>query len=166
MRPSYVVGRIQRLFPELSVTDEEADQSFKKRVWTPENGLSCLTEGILKMKEGEFSPEFQELYLWYSKEPKWKGKAGASSPCGFRRERGFRHWKGGGEGPLRKRADQQREPAGDPSRPVPASISCGMALGLPSGKPLEFAPVDMGNLFHKALEIFSEKVEASRVDLV
>ncbi|MFQ9396561.1 MAG: PD-(D/E)XK nuclease family protein [Lachnospiraceae bacterium] len=29
MRPSYVVGRIQRLFPELSVTDEEADQSFK-----------------------------------------------------------------------------------------------------------------------------------------
>lgn len=74
MRPSYVVGRIQRLFPELSVTDEEADQSFKKRVWTPENGLSCLTEGILKMKEGEFSPEFQELYLWYSKEPKWKEK--------------------------------------------------------------------------------------------
>ena len=34
-------------------------------------------------------------------------------------------------------------------------------LRLTERETLEFAPVDMGNLFHKALEIFSEKVEAS-----
>lgn len=160
MRPSYVVGRIQRLFPELSVTDEEADQSFKKRVWTPENGLSCLTEGILKMKEGEFSPEFQELYLWYSKEPKWKEKLERLLHAAFAGN------EDSGIGREAAKALYGNVLTNSVSRlETFAACACEhflrYGLRLTERETLEFAPVDMGNLFHKALEIFSEKVEAS-----
>ena len=160
MRPSYVVGRIQRLFPELSVTDEEADQSFKKRVWTPENGLSCLTEGILKMKEGEFSPEFQELYLWYSKEPKWKEKLERLLHAAFAGN------EDSGIGREAAKALYGNVLTNSVSRlETFAACACEhflrYGLRLTERETLEFAPVDMGNLLHKALEIFSEKVEAS-----
>ena len=160
MRPSYVVGRIQRLFPELSVTDEEADQSFKKRVWTPENGLSCLTEGILKMKEGEFSPEFQELYLWYNKEPKWKEKLERLLHAAFAGN------EDSGIGREAAKALYGNVLINSVSRlETFAACACEhflrYGLRLTERETLEFAPVDMGNLFHKALEIFSEKVEAS-----
>ena len=37
-------------------------------------------------------------------------------------------------------------------------------LKLTERETLEFAPMDMGNLFHKALELFGKKVEQSQYD--
>ena len=158
MRPSYVVGRLQKLFPKLTVTDEDEDRSFKKRVWTPKNGLSCLTEGLLKLKNGEFSPEFQELYLWYRKNPEWKEKVDRLLQAAFSGE------QDSGIGREAAKALYGTILTNSVSRlETFASCACEhflrYGLRLSERETLEFAPVDMGNLFHKALELFSEKVE-------
>lgn len=160
MRPSYVVGRIQRMFPALKVTDEAEDRSFKKRVWTPETGIPCVCEGLLSMKEGNLSAEFKELYLWYMQNPSYKDR--------LRRllEASFGTRASSNIGREAARALYGAVLTNSVSR-LETFASCAYAhflqygLQLSERETLEFAPVDMGNLFHRALELFSRKIETS-----
>ncbi|MFQ9152682.1 MAG: hypothetical protein ACLR6B_15560 [Blautia sp.] len=49
MRPSYVVGRLREALPGADGDRRRSeDQSFKSESGRLRNGLSCLTEGLLK----------------------------------------------------------------------------------------------------------------------
>lgn len=160
MRPSYVLGRIQRLFPDLTVVDEEADQSFGTCIWTPENGIPFFTEGLLQMREGGLSSEMKELYLWYDENPVYREKIQNLLGAAFqtRADSGIGHEAA--------KALYGTMLTNSVSR-LETFASCAYAhflrygLRLSERETLEFAPVDMGNLFHKALELFSGKVQSS-----
>ncbi len=159
MSPSYVLKRIQSLFPKLTVRNEE-EEGILAKVWTPQNGLPCLAAGMQKFLKGEQPLEFLELYRWYAGNPAYetalKKLSGAAFPK--RREQGI--------GREAARALYGTVLVNSVSR-LESFASCSYAhflqygLRLSEREKLEFAPVDMGNLFHRALEIFSEKVEKS-----
>lgn len=158
LNPSYVLKRIQSLFPKLTVREEE--EGILNRVWTPQNGLPYLAEGMQKLIKGEQTPEFLELYRWYAGNPIYEKELKTFMDAAFprRREQGI--------GREAAKALYGTVLVNSVSR-LETFASCAYAhflqygLGLEEREKLEFAPVDMGNLFHRALEIFSEKVEQS-----
>lgn len=112
LRPSYVMRTIGRLFPGLSVHDEDVCESFSSRVETPQNALAYLLEGFWSIRERQPSGEWLELYNWYRRKEDTKkagAAAGGSSVPYLRRERNRTE---GGARAVRRGAGKQRQPSG------------------------------------------------------
>lgn len=163
MRPSYVVARIKRLFPKLMTVDEELNTPLCEKIWTEKNGLPYLTEGLRESAEGEASDAFRELYTWYYGKEAWRETLTKLLDAAFlkRRESGI--------GEEAARALYGSMLHNSVSR-LETFAACAYShflkygLKLTERETLEFAPMDMGNLFHKALELFGKKVEQSQYD--
>ena len=54
LRPSYVIGTICRMFPQLVVQDEDLAENPIRGITSAESGLGYLTEGLQKAAEGTF----------------------------------------------------------------------------------------------------------------
>ena len=75
IRPSYLVQELEKLFPDLAVTHEDA-LLLKDRELSPRTGLSQLIEG-LRMKSEKAGGAWMELYTWYKKNLEWGDRIGA-----------------------------------------------------------------------------------------
>lgn len=160
MRPSYVVNRIANLFPKIQITDEDIVTSRISRISTPENGLHYLLEGIQQIRETQLDDEWKELYTWYYKSEEWRERLESLVEAAFytRTEKGLSKAiaKALYGSVLENSVSRLERFAG-----CAFSHFITYGLGLLEREEYVFQPVDMGNIIHKVIEVFSQKIEQS-----
>lgn len=163
MRPSYVVRSVRRLFEGMEIHEEDHYDSYKDRIATPENGLRYLVEGLQKIRQNE--PEFKwlELYRWYSNQEEERGRVEKLVKSAFMT------FDSTGIGKEAAGKLYGKILAGSVSR-LETFASCAFrhflqyGLGLQEREEYRFQPVDMGNVFHRAIELYSQKIHQSGYD--
>lgn len=177
-RKSYLVGTIFKMFPELHPVQMEEGISGKtaevsaalegdfvcrtKRsldfITTPGSSLKFLVEGIKEAKEGRVDPAWKGLYRWYLSQDQWREKVQPFLEAAFYQYHA---------NPMR--AEVTHALYGmvleNSVTRLEQFSACAFRHFLQYGLKLEermlgeFAPVDMGNLFHEALERYSNHME-------
>ena len=151
-RPSYLIQELSRLYPELKVQDEEA-KKLKEKELTEKSGVAYLIRGL---QEKNLDLTWQELYTWYQKSPEWKAAVDRILRAWYYRRP---------EDPLSERVARElygENFEGSITR-MERYATCACAHFLAYGlrlkeRPLyEFKAVDLGNVCHRALELFSKK---------
>ena len=156
LRPSYLVQELEKMYPALSVKDEEK-MDFSEKELTKRQGIERIIAGI-RGDEKEMDSLFAELFTWYKSRPDWQEKVEKLVEAGYLRK-SF-------EGLTKEIAVRLY------GENFPKSITrmekyaaCAFAhfltygLKLAERKEYEFEAVDMGNICHRALEHFSKKIE-------
>ncbi len=155
MRPSYLVSEVLKLFSKMKVQEVDAQLSAKEL--SVESGIDCLVAGLQK-KYAELSKEWQELYTWYKKNPKWSKKVERIVEAAFYQKQ---------EDSLTR--ETAKKLYGDilvnSVTRLEKFSACAYAhflaygLRLKEREEYQFQAVDLGNLCHGALEKFSKKLE-------
>lgn len=158
-RRSYLIGIVQKLFPGLSVGSMEKDADTElSGIATEKSSRRVLIEGLNRAKTGEASPVFLALLSWYRKQESW------SSQVEEFFDAAFYSYESRCMSREVTRELYGRELVNSVTR-LERFASCAYAhflaygLGVKERQLGEFAPVDMGSLFHEALERYSGKME-------
>ncbi len=162
--PSYLIGTMKKLFPDLTVTDADREERGVSRALSPQMGFPVLARGLRLMRAGELSAEdsaqITELLRYYLRFDAYRSRALRILDGAF---------IGRGSGQL---------PAGTApllygSSPVssitriegfaacPFAHFAGYGLRLRERKIFTVDPADVGSVFHDALERFSGRIAAS-----
>ncbi len=158
LRPSYLMNVLKGLFPEMELKKEEGWQ--QELPATPKEGLRLLIEGLRTYRAGEENKKFYELYRWYAAREQYEEKLGELMEAAFSRHTDSRLGRAVAHalyGTVLENSVTRLE----------QYAACAYAHFLMYGLKLserakyEFAPVDMGNIFHKTLELFSKRLEDS-----
>lgn len=150
MRPAYLIQELRKLYPAIQVTDEE-EKTLYQRELTEKMGISEL----IKIERDD---DWKELYSWYLKQPDWKEKVENLIKAGYYR----RPMDGMTENVARR---LYGEDFMNSITRMERFSACAFAhfltygLGLKEQPEYEFKPVDLGNVCHRALERYSEKIE-------
>lgn len=157
MRPAYLIQELRKLYPMIQVTDEEEKELYQREL-TQKMGIREL----IKRRRGE---DWKELYSWYVKQPDWKEKVERLVRAGYYR----RPMDGMTEAVARRLYGENF--MNSITRMERFSV-CAFAHFLTYGLELkeqseyEFKPVDLGNVCHRALERYSEKIEKEKLSWV
>lgn len=111
LRPSYLMNVMKRLFPELELKQETV-QRENGLPRTEREGVRLLIEGLKEYREGRGSAQFYELYRWYAKQERYRGKADPASGRGIFCPSGYEAWQGSSPCPVRNGAGEQRDQTG------------------------------------------------------
>ncbi|MBP3879889.1 MAG: PD-(D/E)XK nuclease family protein [Lachnospiraceae bacterium] len=158
MRPSYLIGEIHELFPNLR--EEVRSPEIRENIERPENGMMLLTETMGTLADQPPGDAFYELFSWYRANPDYRARTDALI-----------------------KAVQARKPKDQIGRAVAAALygktlvnsasrlerfsACAFAHFLQYGLRLKereeytFSGMDMGNVLHDALRIFAERIGES-----
>lgn len=159
LRPSYLMNVMKRLFPELELKQETA-QRENGLPRTEREGVRLLIEGLKEYREGRGSAQFYELYRWYAKQERYEEKLTQLLDGAFSAHQDTKLGKAVAHalyGTVLENSVTRLE----------QYAACAYAhflmygLKLSEREQYEFAPVDMGNIFHETLEAFSKKLDAS-----
>lgn len=160
MRPAYLVGILQQLFPGLS-TEYPENEPLLSQIYTPKEGLPYLAAGLREYAGGAAEEQsLMTLYGAYAGQPEYGALLERLTDAAF-----FRYE----EGRLSRevaRALYGQLLYGSVSR-LETYAACAYRHFLQYGMQLkereefEFESVDMGNVFHGVLETFSHKLEES-----
>lgn len=159
LRPSYLMNVMKRLFPELTLQREtlEREDGLPR---TEREGLRLLIEGLKEYREGRGNAQFYELYRWYAKQERYEEKLAQLLNGAFSAHQDTKLGKAVAHalyGTVLENSVTRLE----------QYAACAYAhflmygLKLSEREQYEFAPVDMGNIFHETLEAFSKKLDAS-----
>lgn len=159
--PAYLINTIRKLFPSLEV--EEESLNLKDRIETPDASLEYLIEGLRISAQTEPSGAWKELYRWYAANKEYAQKLYALVE-----------------------ATHKMKPADTIGRAVASALygttlensatrlerfaACAFAhflqygIGIQERQQYEFTGMDLGNIVHTALDLFSRKVSAYHYD--
>lgn len=158
-RKSYLVSVIRNMFPTLVPVKSEGPLGLDAVV-TPQSARRLLIDGLHKAREGEMHPLFLALLQWYQSQPDWKEQINKLLEAAFYTyERQYMSREV-------TRALYGEALEGSVTR-LEQFAACAYAhfmaygIGARERELGEFAPVDMGNMFHNALERYSRKLEAA-----
>ncbi len=155
LRPAYLVADLLKMFPKMKVCEVQHD--LMQQELTEKSGVSFLVEGLQKHYEG-LSEEWQELYSWYKKNPDWAGQINQIVEAAF-----YENPKGMLSTETAKKL--YGEILENSVTRLERFSACAYSHFLTYGLKLkerdvyQFQAVDLGNLFHGALERFSKKME-------
>lgn len=157
MRPSYLVNSIAGMFRHIPMTDEDEVREPMERIVTPKSGISWLVQGMKELRKGWADDDWAELYGWYYKKEAYREKVKKLVEAAFltRTEEGL------GRGIAQALYGSVLE--NSVSR-LEKFAACAFSHFLMYGLKLtpreeySFQPVDMGNVFHRVVELFSERV--------
>lgn len=160
MRPAYLIQEMRRLFPDISLVDEEA-KCLIDRELTDKLAIEEVIRGIRDRKSKDLRKDSQwgELFKWYQKDPYWRDKIQTLLDAAYKKNE------------IDGLKDQvSRKLYGEDFN---ASISrietysaCAYAHFLKYGLRLkerdiyEFEPMDLGNVCHGVLEDYGKKVKS------
>ena len=162
MRPSYLVQRIRRLFPELSISDETAREPLFL-VTSRENGMDCLTGGFQEARMGREKSWWRELYRMYDSDEAYRQRVRKLAEAAFSLEEGGRLSYQTSKvlyGEVLKNSVTRLE----------QFAACAFAhfaaygLRLRERELFEVRPVDLGIVFHRSMELFSRQLQAKGWD--
>ncbi|MBQ8278320.1 MAG: helicase-exonuclease AddAB subunit AddB [Roseburia sp.] len=156
LRPSYLTGTIQKLFPKLEMTEVSEERNSEK-ILTPESGVEFFLQGLQKKTEPEF---WKALSNWYLKDEHFREQVQTLLNAAYDSytEEPISH--------AVTKALYGTTLENSVTR-LERFASCAFAhylqygLGLKERELLQFANVDMGNIYHEVLEHFAKQVEAS-----
>lgn len=160
MRPSYLVSRIMKMFPDISVEDEDCRENDPACITSAGAGIPYLVEGLKKLPLSEPGEAWKELYSWYFGQEAWRQEVLRLVDAAFssRDEEGL--------GREISRALYGSVLENSVSR-LEQFAACAFShfvmygLALAPREEYVFQPVDMGNIFHRVIEVFSRRVERS-----
>lgn len=155
MRPSYLVADILKMFSKLQV--REVKQELSEKELTKESGISSLVDGLQNKGEG-LKKEWQELYVWYKKNPEWSQKIEQIVEAAFYRKP---------ESTLTR--ETAKKLYGDILENSVTRLEkfsmCAYqhflmyGMRLKEREEFQFQALDLGNLFHGSIERFSYKLK-------
>ncbi len=156
-RKSYLIGMLLKMFPNLEATKVDVAEGSWQLV-TPKSSQRFLIEGLRQSKEGKVSEEFLALLKWYQSQEGWNEKVEALLDAAFfTYEQQFmsREVTRALYGQVLENSVTRLE------RFAACAYAHFMAygIGVKERQLGEFAPVDMGSMFHEALERYSRKME-------
>ncbi len=156
LRPAYLIGEMKKLFPKLPVFDVTKARTAEKEL-TSETGVRELIEG-LRMKSDIVGSVWMELYSWYKRNPEWAEKIEGLLDAGFYSyqpkqisEMAARLLYG----------ERFQNSISRMERFSACAFSHFLAYGLrlKERSEYEFQALDLGNVFHAAIERYSGKAE-------
>lgn len=156
-RRSYLVGTIQRLFPDF-LPERVEEQPGLAQIVTPKSSRKFFVEGLKRAKKGELLPEWQGLCQWYMGQEKWRDRM-----LPFL-EAAFYQYQGKTMGSHITRALYGTILENSVTR-LEQFSACACSHFLQYGLKLkerslgEFSPVDMGTMFHEVLERYANAME-------
>lgn len=160
LRPSYVVGAVLSMFPSVSVEDEDVSDNPIGRITSPESGIPFLTEGLRRAAQGDLDGNTSGLFGWYRRQGDYRDKALRLLDAAFlthKEERLSPETAGalyGGE--LVNSVSRLEKFA---SCAYNHFLSYGLALR--EREEAVFQAVDMGNVFHQAMERYARALKES-----
>jgi len=155
LRQAYLISDLLKMYPKLRI--QKTEQRLEEREMTEASGLSYLVEGLRKKSEG-LGNEWKELYTWYKKNPEWSRQIEQIVEASFYEKPSAALTKYTAEklyGSLLTNSVSRLE----------KFTACAYAHFLAYGLRLQereiyqFQSLDMGNLFHGAMERFSKKLK-------
>lgn len=155
LRPAYLVADLLKMFPQMKVREVQHDLS--RQELTEKSGVAFLVEGLQNHQEG-LSEEWQELYTWYKKNPDWAERINRMVEAAF-----FENPKDMLSTETAK--ELYGEVLDNSVTRLERFSACAYSHFLTYGLRLkerdvyQFQAVDLGNLFHGALERFAKKME-------
>ena len=155
LRPAYLVADLLKMFPQMKVREVQHDLS--RQELTEKSGVAFLVEGLQNHQEG-LSEEWQELYTWYKKNPDWAERINRMVEAAF-----FENPKDMLSTETAKKL--YGEVLDNSVTRLERFSACAYSHFLTYGLRLkerdvyQFQAVDLGNLFHGALERFAKKME-------
>ncbi|MDO4632249.1 MAG: PD-(D/E)XK nuclease family protein [Eubacteriales bacterium] len=160
MRPSYVMRTIQRLFPTLTIHDESGKSCLNGRASTPKSALKDLTAGLRTLGGQVENDPWLELYQWY------RGQENYQALTDNLISAAFLTFDRSGIGAKAAKELYGSILTGSISRLEQfATCACKhflqYGLRITERQEYRFLPVDMGNLFHAAMQAFAERVRDS-----
>jgi ATP-dependent helicase/nuclease subunit B len=155
LRPSYLISDLLRLFSSMQV--QETECAFSEQELTKESGIRFFIDGLRKKEEG-LTPEWKELFTWYQKNPELRVKISKLLEATFYKKR---------EAALSRETAKRLygEILENSVTRLEKFAACAYAhfllygLELKERQEYRFQAVDLGNLFHSAIEKFSGKLE-------
>lgn len=158
LRPAYLIGEIKRLFPEISVTDVAKVRLAGKEL-TPQTAIGELIQG-LRQQSAEGGSAWMELYNWYKKNPAWAEKIAQILEAGFYSYQPEKISQMAA-GLLYGEHFQSSVSRMEQFSACAFSHFLTYGLRLKERKEYDFQALDLGNVFHSAIERYSRKVEQS-----
>ena len=156
LRPAYLIQDLRRMYKKMEIQD--ADCQPDKKELTPKSGFAYLIEKLQKKHEG-LGTEWQELYTWYRQNPKWRKKIEQIvEACFYEKPK---------DGLTTRTAQRLYGTILENSVTRLEKFSaCAYAhflsygLNLREREEYTFQAIDLGNIFHSAIEHFAKKLEA------
>ena len=154
LRPAYLISDIRRLYPDLSVTDEEK-RGIEEQEFTLKSAVDLLIEGLQRRDTG-LSEDWKEIYTWIYKET-YEFKEKLLNSAFYRKE-------------TEKLTKETAKLLYGSSEKFSVTrleqfAACAYAhflnygLKLSDRQQYEFEALDLGNIAHQTLERFSRKVD-------
>lgn len=160
LRPSYLIHKIMKMYPEMVIWNEDRDKEDLSYILGTGNGIPYLREGLRDYTRKGMSDEWKELYSWfYRQEEKQKELKSLIDGAFYTNE----------ELGLTKavaHALYGNEMSNNVTR-LERYAACAYAhfmdygLELVERQEYHIAVLDMGNIFHNALDLFSQKLKRS-----
>ena len=155
LRQAYLISDLLKMYPKLRI--QKTEQKLEERELTKTSGLSYLVEGLRKKSEG-LGNEWKELYTWYKKNPEWSHQIEQIVEAAFYEKPSAALTKHTAEklyGSLLTNSVSRLE------RFTACAYAHFLAYGLrlQEREIYQFQSLDMGNLFHGAMERFSKKLK-------
>lgn len=160
IRPAYLIQELRRLFPDISIVDEE-NKSLEERELTKEVALEEVIKGIRSHKTRDLRKDTQwgELFKWYQKSPQWKDKIQRLLEAGYKKNE-----IDGLKDQVAKKL--YGEDFNASITRIETYSACAYAHFLKYGLRLSnreeygFEPMDLGNVCHGVLEDYGKKVKS------
>ncbi len=154
LRPAYIITDLQKMFPKIQVQTILLDIANSEL--TPENGVDILAKQLQNRKEG-ISTAWQELYNWYKGRPEWETKIKKIVDAAFYEKK---------DKSLTRRTAESLygEILRNSVSRLEKYSACAYAHFLTYGLRLQeremyqFQAIDLGNLFHGAMEKYARKL--------
>lgn len=159
--PAYLIGTIRKLFPTLEVEEEE--NALKDKIETPDASLEYLIEGLRLSAQAEPSGAWKELYRWYAEHQEYASKLYTLVEATHKMK------PTDTIGRAVANALYGTELSNSATR-LERFAACAFAhflqygIGIRERQQYEFTGMDLGNIVHTALDLFSRKVSAYHYD--
>ncbi|CUN12146.1 ATP-dependent helicase/deoxyribonuclease subunit B [Blautia hydrogenotrophica] len=157
---AYLVGTIQKLFPALRLRCGQG--SSLEGLQRPSGSLDYFLEGLQEYEYGQETKVWRELYRWYQKDESYRPQVKRLVEAFFSENPQDRISKA-----VAKALYGEVSPYG--ATRLEQYAACAFAHFLRYGLQVtervqyEFSGMDLGNVMHKALEIFARKVRDQRL---
>lgn len=158
--PAYLINDIQKIFPKLNIAEEEREDVSISEILSIKEGLDYLIEGLRKFPESREDLLWQELFQYYFRTPERQRELSRLIKAVFYIDE---------EKGLQKEAARQlygERLSGSVTR-FEKFAECAFAhfaaygLELSEREQYRISAPDIGNIFHKALELFAREIKAT-----
>lgn len=162
MRPSYLAALLQKIFPQIPVICEKPSGTDIYQITSKKNGLLYLTKGLHDLRSGEEDPAWMELYRSYLQDEEYSDRVRTLVQAAFLR---------GMKGRLSYQTSKELygEVMVNSVTRLEQFAACAFAhfamygLHLSERELYGVKAADLGIIFHRALELFSRRLQAQKI---